>query len=312
MRGTGRSGRAGGRALGAAAGVVADLLLGEPPAGAHPVAGFGALMTRVEGALYRDRRGPGVLHALTGLAAGAGSGAVLSRLGGPPGATALSTSVAVAHRQLAAEARAVGAALDRGDLAGARRRLPALVGRDPAGLDEKELARAVVESVAENTVDAVVAPALWAAVGGAPGALAYRAANTMDAMVGHRTPRHGRYGWAAARTDDAASYVPARITAVLVALARPRRSADVLRVVRRDAPGHPSPNAGVAEAAFAGALGVRLGGANRYGSRVEVRPALGDGPGPGPADIPRAVALARDVTLVLAGALAAAGGVGLR
>src|SRR5204863_6463621 len=124
------------------------------------------------------------------------------------------------------------------------------VGRDPSELDESGVARAVVESVAENTVDAVVAPACWAAVFGAPGVLAHRAVNTLDAMVGHRSARYARFGWAAARLDDGAAWVPARLTAVLVALVRPRAARLVWQAVRRDAPAHPSPNAGVAEAAF--------------------------------------------------------------
>jgi adenosylcobinamide-phosphate synthase len=172
-------------------------------------------------------------------------------------------------------------------------------------MDEKELSRAAVESVAENSVDAVVAPALWAALLGAPGAGAYRAVNTMDSMVGHRSARYERYGWAAARLDDAAGFVPARVAAALVAMVRPRQVSAVWRAVRRDAPQHPSPNAGVAEAAFAGALGLRLGGENRYGDRIELRASLGDGRAPERADIERAVVLARDVGLALAAALGA-------
>jgi adenosylcobinamide-phosphate synthase len=200
----------------------------------------------------------------------------------------------------------VAAALEDGDRDLARTRLPALVGRDPAELDEKEVVRAAVESVAENTVDAVVAPALWAAGLGARGALGYRAVNTLDAMVGHRSDRYERYGWASARLDDAASWGPARVTALLVAVVRPRTAAAVWRAVRDDAPAHPSPNAGVAEAAFAAALGLRLGGENRYGDRVELRPALGDGRPPEVEDVGRAVRLSADVTWALAAALAAA------
>ena len=161
--------------------------------------------------------------------------------------------------------------------------------------------------MAENTVDAVVAPALWAAVAGAPGALGYRAVNTLDAMVGHRSARYERYGWASARIDDGAGWVPARATALLVALVRPGAGAEVLRTVRRDAPAHPSPNAGVAEAAFAAALGLRLGGVNRYGDRTEERAPLGQGRPPRRHDIAEAVRLSNDVGLALAGLLAAAG-----
>ena len=214
--------------------------------------------------------------------------------------------VQVAGRALADTANQIAAALDAGDLDHARAALPGLVGRDPSGLDEKEIARAVVESVAENTVDAIVAPALWAAVAGGPGALGYRAVNTLDAMVGHRNPRYQRYGWASARLDDLAAWVPARAVAGLVMAVRPGAAAQVWAAVRRDAPAHPSPNAGVAEAAFAGALGLRLGGTNRYGDRVELRPPLGEGRPPERGDIAAAVRLSRDVSLALAAGLVAA------
>jgi len=200
--------------------------------------------------------------------------------------------------------------LATGDLDRARDRLPALVGRDPSTLDADEIARAVVESVAENTTDAVVAPAFWALVAGAPGALGYRATNTLDAMVGHHSDRYERYGWASARLDDAANWIPGRLTAALVVAARPERAATIVRTVRRDAANHPSPNAGVAEAAFAAALGLTLGGTNRYGDRLEHRAELGDGRPPQVGDIAAAVRLADDVTLLLALALVAAGAIG--
>ncbi|MBW3574521.1 MAG: cobalamin biosynthesis protein [Actinobacteria bacterium] len=287
------------RAAGAAGGVVIDRLVGEPPSRGHPVAAFGHTMQALEAGLYRDRRWAGVVHAAAGLALGAGSGALV-------GSTAIATAVAVAGRALAGAAGPVAAALDGDDLVLARSLLPSLVGRDPTGLDGAEISRATVESVAENTVDAVVGPALWAAVGGAPGALGYRAVNTMDAMVGHRSDRYRRYGWASARLDDAAAWVPARATAVLVAVVRPRRAAAVWTAVRRQAPAHPSPNAGVAEAAFAAALGLSLGGTNRYGDRFERRPTLGAGPAPGPGDIGRSVRLSLDVGAALVASLAGA------
>ena len=284
------------QAAAAAGGVVVDRLLGEPPAAAHPVVGFGRTMEALEAALYRDRRWAGAVHAAAGLGLGVGSGALL-------GSTAVATAVAVAGRGLARAAEAVAAALRRGDLAGARALLPTLVGRDPSRLDAAGIARAAVESVAENTVDAVVAPVLWAAVGGAPAALGYRAVNTMDAMVGHRSDRYRRYGWASARLDDVAAWVPARATAALVMAVRPRRAAAVWTAVRHQAPAHPSPNAGVAEAAFAAALDVSLGGTNRYGSALERRPTLGTGTAPGAGDIGRAVSLSLDVGQALTVAL---------
>jgi adenosylcobinamide-phosphate synthase len=277
------------RFVAAAAGVMADGLLGEPPVVAHPVAGFGSVMRRVEEQLYRDERPAGAAHAAIGVALAMAAGAAV-------GSPATAAYVAVAGRELASTALGIEATLSCGNLDAARAQLPALVGRETAGLDNSQIARAVVESVAENTVDAVVAPALWAAVAGAPGVFAYRAVNTLDAMVGHRSLRYARFGWASARLDDAAGLVPARVTAALVAAVRPRSAARVWRTVWRDGRAHPSPNAGVAEAAFAAALGLRLGGTNRYGDRVEHRPSLGDGRAPRPADIRTAVRLLRDVT----------------
>jgi adenosylcobinamide-phosphate synthase len=292
--------RARSRLLGAAAGIVIDSVLPEPPSAVHPVALFGRAMTGVEYHLYRDRRVTGVLFALTGTAVGVGAGVAVR-------STTVATTMAVAGHSLLNTASGIGKALDAGDLDRARALLPSLVGRDPTGLDQKEVARAVVESVAENTVDAVVAPALWGAVAGAPGVLAHRAVNTLDSMVGHRSDRYANFGWASARLDDAMAWLPARITAVLVAVVRPGSAGRVARAVHRQAPAHPSPNSGVAEAAFAAALGLRLGGENRYGDRVELRPSLGDGRAVEPSDIHRAVRLSRDVGSGMAAGLVAAG-----
>ena len=157
----------------------------------------------------------------------------------------------------------------------------------------------MVESVAENASDAIVAPLIWGAAGGPAGLSAYRAVNTLDAMVGHRTPRLARFGWAAARADDVANWVPARLTALLTAACAPAaggRPAVTWRTAVRYGGQHPSPNAGWCEAAFAGALGVRLGGTNLYEGRTEHRPELGDGRACEPADIARAVRLCRAVT----------------
>jgi adenosylcobinamide-phosphate synthase len=293
------------RALAAAGGLVLDRALGEPDIDVHPLAHFGRLMETVERHLYRDHRLAGMAHAAVGVG-------MASAVGWLERSTTTATLVAVGGRSLAEAAHAVDAALAAGDLVEARRLLPALVGRDPEGLDAAEVARAVVESVAENTVDAVVAPVLWAVVGGAPGALGYRALNTLDAMVGHRSPRYERYGWASARLDDLANWVPARVTAVLVASARPGSARWVAHAVRHQAPAHPSPNAGVAEAAFAAALGLRLGGTNRYGDRVEHRPALGQGRPAAPADISRAVRLSLDVGVMLATSLVTSAVLGRR
>ena len=290
------------RPLGAALGLLADRLLGEPRVEPHPVALLGNTLVRVEGRMWGRSRTRGIAHTAIGVSIGIGAGAMVR-------STAVATYVSTSGRMLGDAALDIHAALRADDLDRARELLPMLVGRDPSALDADELARAVVESVAENTVDAVVAPALWGAVAGAPGALGHRAVNTLDSMVGHHNERYEEFGWASARLDDAAAWIPARVTALLVAAARPSRAGDVWRVVRRDAGGHPSPNAGVAEAAYAAALELRLGGVNRYGDRVEHRAELGDGKPPTPEDIPRAVTLLRDVSLVLAGAL---GVIGLR
>ncbi|HZI36802.1 MAG TPA: adenosylcobinamide-phosphate synthase CbiB, partial [Acidimicrobiia bacterium] len=289
----------------AALGLLADRVWGEPPAAAHPVAHFGRAMTQLERLVWRDSRSAGVGYTAIGVGLGSWAGAghvrvthaALRRTAGtdsgrtahaalgrgaglavgssiPAGAVA--TWLVVAGRALGEEAGAIGEQLTADDLEGARRRLPALVGRDPESLDAKGVARAVVESMAENTVDAVVAPACWAALGGATGAGFYRAVNTLDAMVGHRNERYRQFGWAAARLDDAANWIPARLTALLVAAVRPAQARDVLDALLHP-PAHPSPNAGVAEAAFAAALGLRLGGDTVYAGRVDPRPTFGTG-----------------------------------
>ena len=274
-------------------GLLADRYLGEPPIDPHPIAAFATLLIGLERRVYDDSRGAGVVHAGLGIGAGVGAGYVV-------GSPALATYLAVAGRALGEAALEIAEALALDDLESARARLPALVGRDPSRLDEHEIVRAAVESVAENTTDAVVAPALWSLIAGAPGALGYRATNTLDSMVGHHSARYEHFGWASARADDVANWVPARATAALVMLARPRRARAIWRVVRDDAPAHPSPNSGVAEAAFAAALGLRLGGINTYGDRIEVRARLGRGRDAEPGDIAAAVRLLDDVQVLLA------------
>jgi adenosylcobinamide-phosphate synthase len=281
-----------------AGGLAVDRVLGEPQRIPHPVALFGKGMGRVEQRCYAPAMRNGTAYTAIGVALGGLCGVLV-------GSPLIATSVTVAGKSLADTAQGVLDALESGDLESARSLLPGLVGRDPSELDEAEVSRAVVESVAENTVDAVIAPAMWAVFGGAPGAFGYRAVNTMDAMVGHRSERYRRFGTPAARLDDAANWVPARLTALLVAVARPRQAREVWQTVRSDAPGHPSPNAGIAEAAFAAALGIRLGGESRYGERTETRPQLGTGRAVEPSDIREAVRLSRDCTAVLGVALVA-------
>ncbi len=215
--------------------------------------------------------------------------------------TAAATWAVVGGTSLGREARAIGGALAAGDVDVARERLPHLCGRDPQALDSDGIARAVVESVAENTSDAVVGALVWGAVGGVPGLVAFRAVNTLDAMVGHKSPRYRRYGWASARLDDVLGWPGARLTAGLAALAGDSPSGAV-RAWRTDAAKHPSPNAGPVEASFAGALGVRLGGTLSYGGRVEHRPVLNtDGRDVRVTDIERAVKLSRRVSWLALG-----------
>lgn len=303
-----RSGTSG-TAAGLLLGLAADRLLGDPRRG-HPVAGFGRVAAALERRTWRDDRAAGVVHVALLVGGTVALARVPARVRRPvPRAllTAAATWVVVGGTSLDREAAAVGRHLAAGDLPAAREQLTHLVGRDTSRLDEAEIVRATLESLAENTSDAVVAPLVWGAVAGIPGLLGYRAANTLDAMVGHRSVRYERFGWAAARLDDVLNLPGARLTAALaVVLGDDPRTA--WRTWRRDAGGHPSPNAGPVEAAFAGALGTRLGGTNDYGGRVEHRAVMGDGPPPTRADLERARVLARRIGVAagLVGATAAA------
>ncbi|SHG91058.1 cobalamin biosynthesis protein [Streptoalloteichus hindustanus] len=304
------------RAIGLLLGVAADAALGDPRRG-HPVAAFGRAATAAEKLLYRDHRAPGAAYTAllggTAVLLGVAAERVTRR---SPVAQAATTAVAtwavLGGASLAKEGTVMGRALDAGRIDEARARLPHLCGREPGTLDGAGLARATVESVAENTSDAVVAPLFWGAVAGVPGLLGYRAVNTLDAMVGHRSERYRHFGWASARLDDLVNLVPSRAAAALTALCAPvvgGSAGGAWRTWRRDASAHPSPNAGQVEAAFAGALEVRLGGRTIYGRgpdrRVEERPVLGDGRTPDAGHVTRAVELSRVVGAV-AGAASAA------
>ncbi|GDY41851.1 cobalamin biosynthesis protein [Streptomyces antimycoticus] len=300
-------------ACGAALGFLGDLATGDPRRG-HPVAAFGRAAAAAERRLWRDHRGYGALHTVLCAGGAAAGAALLTRvvraLGGRGGAeaalTAAATWAVLGGTTLGREARAVGGALAAGDLDVARERLPHLCGRDPQALDGPQIARAVVESVAENTSDAVVGALVWGAVGGVPGLIGFRAINTLDAMVGHKSPRYRRFGWAAARLDDVAGWPGARLTAALATLAGPDPRG-ARRAWRHDGRRHPSPNAGPVEASFAGALGIRLGGTLTYGGRVEHRPVLNSGGRPvESADIERAIRLSRRVGVLALGVSVAA------
>ncbi|WP_033292231.1 cobalamin biosynthesis protein [Amycolatopsis jejuensis] len=300
-------------AAGLIAGYAADACFGDPRRG-HPVALFGTAAGLLERRWWADSKPRGARYATVcaGTVAGLGLAAEAATRHRPAVRfvlTALATWTVLGGRGLAAEGRKMAQLLESGDLPAARQRLGHLCARDATGLGAADLTRAATESIAENTSDAVVAPLLWGAVAGMPGLLGYRAVNTLDAMVGYRSPRHRNFGWFAARTDDWVNLVPARAGAVLTVLTAPLaggHARKAWRTWRRDGRAHPSPNAGQVEAAFAGALDLRLGGTNTYHGEVERRGTLGDGRAPGPGELRRAVRLSR---LVGAAALVVAAGI---
>lgn len=295
-------------AIGLLGGWLADRVLADPRRG-HPVALFGSWAALVESRTHRDSRAAGVLTETIVLAPVLGLGVAASRL--PPAgravATAALTWAALGGTSLRREGAGVHDLLAADDLAAARRRVAHLVGRVTDGLTADDIARAAVESVAENTSDAVVGTLVWGALLGPTGVVVHRAVNTLDAMHGHRSARYARFGWAAARLDDVLGWLPARVTVLATAAARPLRAGEVVRTARRDGRRHPSPNAGPVEAGFAAALGLRLGGRTVYASGAEDRAVLGTGGATTSADLPRAVALSRR-----AGTISLVGAVGLR
>lgn len=306
------------------AALAADAVVGDPfwlyrrvP---HPVVLIGRAAAALERALLQpaasERRnqlaGVVLLLLVAGAAAAAGALAALALAPLPLGwlVEAALVSTLLAQRSLVEHVAAVAAGLDRG-LAEGRAAVARIVGRDPERLDEAATARAAIESLAENLSDGVVAPVLWAAVAGLPGILVYKAVNTLDSMVGHKSPRYRAFGWASARLDDLLNLVPARLTGVLLALAGALREGvafgAVLRAMARDAPRHRSPNAGWPEAATAAALGLRLAGPRVYGGVAVPDAWMGDGRAEaGPADIRRAVRLAWTAWWLLFGLVAAA------
>ncbi|MFC3283454.1 adenosylcobinamide-phosphate synthase CbiB [Litchfieldella rifensis] len=270
--------------------VVLDLVLGDPPGIPHPVVGMGKVIARLETAWNRGtptaRRCRGFLLTAVVVLGVYGLAwsviAILSRLHPWLGLVTelwlLTTTLAT--KGLSDAARAVAEPLTKGDLAMARLRLSMIVGRDTHNLDEAEVARGTVETVAENTVDGITAPLFWAFLGGAPLALAYKAVNTLDSMVGYRNSRYTDFGYGAAKLDDLANWIPARLTALslwLAALAlSDTRRRGALVGTWRDAPRHPSPNAGWPEAMMARLLGVQLGGTNHYAGVPSCRAILGE------------------------------------
>ena len=268
--------------------VLLDLVLGDPRALPHPVVAIGRLISFLEPLLRRgfgNARVAGVMLLATTVGVSYGTAALILHLAYAvsPAAGFLAALylawVSLAARSLHLESGKVAKALRQGDLPGARLALSYIVGRETAELDEQEIVRGAVETVAENTGDGVIAPLCYLMLGGPALAIAYKAVNTLDSMVGYKNERYLEFGWASARLDDLANYLPARLTGLLMVLAAPICSlsgSGAWRIMLRDGRNHSSPNSGFPEAAAAGALGVRLGGANRYFGKVVEKPAIGD------------------------------------
>ena len=301
---------------------VLDALVGDPHWLPHPVRVMGHCITWVDHGSRVICRGPVSLR-VVGICLAVGlpigtffmTSVLIEEAEGIAGwfGSALSIGLAsttLATRDLWDHARAVDAPLQAGNLPAARRAIALMVGRDTAGLSESDVARAAVETVAESTADGVIAPLMYLAIGGAPLALAYKAINTLDSMVGHRDTHYIDFGWASARLDDVANWIPARVAAILLILGaglmtlQRQRMYEGWRVFRRDGGMHPSPNSGRPEAAMAGVLGVRLGGTNFYDGIQHDRPILGsEGRAPETGDIPSAMtvmAMASVLSVLLA------------
>jgi adenosylcobinamide-phosphate synthase len=258
-----------------------DWIAGDPPGMPHPVRLVGAAISAGQRSLRRADM-PAIEMArgaaLTALiVSGSWTAAKLAAEVGGAGVEVLLAWTALATRSLLDESVAVIRAVEERNLPLARKRLAMIVGRDTECLDEAEILRAVIETVAEGLCDGVVAPLLYLAVGGVPFAFAYKAVNTLDSMIGHPEPPYRYFGRVAARLDDVANFIPARVAACAICAAAlmDRRGHHAWRILLRDGHRHPSPNAGRPEAAMAGALGVRLGGANYYGGELSPKPLLG-------------------------------------
>ena len=286
----------------------------------HPVRWFGWLIDRAERLANREAWGRAARiisggFATFALVAIAGAVGLAIESLAPDGILgfvlmALAASSLIAARSLQDHVANVGKAYDGAGIDAARQALGRIVGRETARLDEAAIARAAIESLAENTSDGVTAPLFWGALLGLPGLFAYKAINTLDSMIGHRSQRYEAFGKVAARLDDVANLIPARLTGLLFALCA--ASGKAIAVMIRDAGKHRSPNAGWPEAAIASALGIRLSGPRTYGAATSEEPWLNAEAGdPGIADIRRALSLYRRVVLAIAVMLAALGWVAL-
>lgn len=270
---------------------ILDIIIGDPKGITHPVVFIGKAIERLERMLRKlvspviGLRASGVILTIIvilGTYASmwfviTGAERINPWLGFIISTWFLSTTLAI--KGLGDAGREIFSLLSQGDLAGARKKVGWIVGRDTDNLDESEITRATVETVAENIVDGIIAPLVYGFIGGAPLAMAYKAVNTLDSMVGYKNERYLEFGWASARFDDVCNYIPARITGLVLLVSfmimgKPFGTAYSL--IQRDAPKHPSPNSGIPEAAVAGALGIRLGGVNYYGGVKSFREYMGE------------------------------------
>ena len=305
------------RLLGISCGLLADYFYREPPERIHPLVAFAKLQNKLEKVLYARSETAGAIY----LAFGVG----VSYIAASVGRKALSIFLHPSKRQspftcnadtavdflttAGATALTVGVAtlwdiagkiekhIASDNLIDARKELSKLVGRDTDSLDAKEITRAVIESVAENTVDAVLAPVFFGFLGGEKLSFVYRAVNTLDAMVGYKNERYRHFGFASAKCDDVANYIPARLGAFLIMVTSLRQCITIGSAVRKYAKAHPSPNGGVIETAFASRLGIKLGGVNYYNAIPEHRPVLGDGAEVQSIDITRAILLSKKIVI---------------
>ncbi|SDO24371.1 adenosylcobinamide-phosphate synthase CbiB [Alkalicoccus daliensis] len=283
---------------------IVDWLIGDPKRLPHPVVGFGRLITyftrRWNKGSASQRKARGILLVFTiVLTAWIITWGIIAFLTWIHPLAGLAASIwltasTIACKGLKEAAAAVLQPLKRGNIVEARRALSMIVGRDTEKLDESEIVRGTVETVAENTVDGVTAPLFWALLGGAPLAMAYRAVNTLDSMVGYKNAEYSSFGWASAKFDDLVNWLPARFTSVTIWLASlfipGSKRKEGIKVTLRDAKKHPSPNSGWSEALIAGLLGVKLGGVNYYQGEVSNRAEMGIGRRPlVPEDIERAI-----------------------
>ena len=268
-----------------------DTLIGDPRSRLHPVALLGSLIAWLEGLLLVtgdaawQKRLKGAVLVTVVLATAYGFSWLLIRqlaVWFNPTAVllleAILLSFTISPRSLAQAGLQIRRSLLAGDVADAQRQVGMIVGRDTHNLDEREITRATVETMAENIVDGIISPLFYAWLGGVPLAVLYRAVNTMDSMIAYRNAKYGDFGMVAARVDDAFNYIPARVTGVLVVIAAGllgRDAAGAARAIWRDAAKHPSPNSGISEAGVAGALGIQLGGLNYYGGIASQRATMG-------------------------------------